>query len=303
VVLSCGTIVNANLTSHADLFKALKGGSNNLGVVTRYDLDTWPGRGFYGGITVFDYSAKNAVIAQFTRAIDINIQNPDDEEFVSFSFTTGNPNPIIALISASVDGNPNSTTFAPLNSIPALVNTRGPTTYSALATAIQGTLGIRNVWYTLSFHNTKDMVNKAVQIFEGLTKELANETAGSINLIFVFQPLPKQFVVKPGFNVLGLDKTLTTNSILFQGEALVDSLAHELLLQKKLAAATATLEAYAKQTKQDTSFRYLNYANPLQDPIGSYGADNVALLKQVSSAYDRVGFFQKRVSGGFKLVR
>lgn len=301
MVLANGSVINANPTSNADLFKALKGGSNNLGVVTRYDMDTFLGRGFYGGITAFDYAQKDAVVAQFVRAIDINIDHPDDEQFVFFSSTPGSISPSIAVISASVDGNPNSTMFAPLETIPALFSSRGPTTYSALATAIQGALGARNVWYTLSFHNTKDMMNKAIWIFEALTRDLAEESAGSINLIFVFQPLPKQFAARKGVNVLGIDKTLTANSILFQAEALVTSLEDEVLLTAKLGIATAAIEAYAKLTKQNTPFRYLNYSHPLQDPIASYGLENVALLKVASAKYDPRGFFQKRVTGGFKL--
>lgn len=40
VVLADGSIVNANATSHSDLWRALKGGSGNLGLVTRYDMYT-----------------------------------------------------------------------------------------------------------------------------------------------------------------------------------------------------------------------------------------------------------------------
>lgn len=130
MVLSSGLIVDANHKTNPDLFQALKGGSNNLGVVTRFDLDTWPSRGFFGGITAFDYSQKNAVTDLLVRAIDINLANPDDEEFVSFSFTTGTVAPSIAMISMSVDGNGSSETFSPLANIPFLFNSRAPTTYS-----------------------------------------------------------------------------------------------------------------------------------------------------------------------------
>lgn len=37
IVLANGTVANANLTSNPDLFKAQKGGSGNLGFVTRID--------------------------------------------------------------------------------------------------------------------------------------------------------------------------------------------------------------------------------------------------------------------------
>jgi hypothetical protein len=40
VVLADGSIVQANKTSNQDLFWALKGGSSNFGIVTRFDLET-----------------------------------------------------------------------------------------------------------------------------------------------------------------------------------------------------------------------------------------------------------------------
>lgn len=176
-----------------------------------------------------------------------------------------------------------------------------PLLLGALATMIQGSLGNRNVWYTLSFDNTKDMMNKATAVFEALVKDLADQSSGSINLIFVFQPLAKHFAGEPGLNILGLDTTLTKNAILLQLEALVDTLEHEILMTTKLRAATDEIEAYAKSTGQNTPFRYLNYAHPSQDPIGSYGEINVELLKKASAKYDSKGFFQQKVSGGFKL--
>lgn len=48
-------------------------------------------------------------------------------------------------------------------------------------------------------------------------------------------------------------------------------------------------------------FRYLNYASPVQDPLKSYGEDNLEMLRNVSARYDPSGMFQRRVPGGFKL--
>lgn len=49
VVLSTGDIVNANITENPDLWKALRGGGNNFGVVTRFDLKTFEQGPFWGG--------------------------------------------------------------------------------------------------------------------------------------------------------------------------------------------------------------------------------------------------------------
>ncbi|KAJ5050759.1 uncharacterized protein L3040_002630 [Drepanopeziza brunnea f. sp. 'multigermtubi'] len=303
VVLASGEIVEANREHNTDLFKALKGGSNNLGIVTRFDLNTWPSRGFFGGTTAFDYSQKDALVNLVVRAIDINDANPDDALFVTFVYTSGTPSPNLALTSMSVDGNGNSTTFAPLGNMTALVDTRAPTSMSNLTRSIQSPGALRSIWYTLSFHNTHDMIQHATTVYDTIVAELADQAPGAINVIFVYQPLPTQFAtrVPPGTNVLGLDTSLTQNSILFQLQALVGTAEDESRMDARLAEATAEIEAYAKATGQDTPFRYLNYANPSQDPIGSYGAENVAFLREVSAKYDPEGFFQKKVTGGFKL--
>lgn len=57
VVLASGQIINANQTSNPDLFTALKGGSNNFGVVTRFDLMSFPRDNFWGGTILYPSSA------------------------------------------------------------------------------------------------------------------------------------------------------------------------------------------------------------------------------------------------------
>lgn len=50
-------------------------------------------------------------------------------------------------------------------------------------------------------------------------------------------------------------------------------------------------------------FTYLNYAAPFQDPLESYGAANLALMKSVAAKYDPEVVFQKLVPGGFKVSK
>ncbi|KAL8919908.1 MAG: hypothetical protein Q9172_004756, partial [Xanthocarpia lactea] len=42
IVLANGQIKNINQTSNPDLYFALRGGGNNFGIVTRFDLQTFP---------------------------------------------------------------------------------------------------------------------------------------------------------------------------------------------------------------------------------------------------------------------
>ncbi|KAF6809788.1 mitomycin radical oxidase [Colletotrichum sojae] len=62
VVTAGGKVINANATDNSDLWWALKGGSNNFGIVTRFDMNTFPLRdGVWSG--TLSYSASQADVA------------------------------------------------------------------------------------------------------------------------------------------------------------------------------------------------------------------------------------------------
>jgi hypothetical protein len=63
IVLSNGLVVNANATSHVDLFTALKGGANNFGIVTRLDLDVFVQGPMWGGVVLYSNSTDEELLA------------------------------------------------------------------------------------------------------------------------------------------------------------------------------------------------------------------------------------------------
>ena len=67
VVLANGAIVNANSETNPDLFKALKGGSNNFGIVTRFDIKTFPYEDIWGGMVAYDVSTSSQQIPAIVR--------------------------------------------------------------------------------------------------------------------------------------------------------------------------------------------------------------------------------------------
>ncbi|ELR09904.1 hypothetical protein GMDG_04382 [Pseudogymnoascus destructans 20631-21] len=48
-------------------------------------------------------------------------------------------------------------------------------------------------------------------------------------------------------------------------------------------------------------FQYLNYAAAYQNPLESYGEENLRFMRGVSRKYGPKGVFQKQVPGGVKL--
>lgn len=61
VVLANGDIVRANKGNNSDLFWALKGGSSNFGIVTRFDMNTIPSKKVWAGI----YTVAEQYLPQF----------------------------------------------------------------------------------------------------------------------------------------------------------------------------------------------------------------------------------------------
>lgn len=104
--------------------------------------------------------------------------------------------------------------------------------------------------------------------------------------------------------MLGLDR-ISSNAILW---ALYVSVkngddAAVAIADAELSAMTSKLNEFALGEGEKAEFVYLNYAGVSQNPLGSYGPDNIAFMKDVAKRYDPDGFWQQRVPGGFKLTR
>lgn len=54
---------------------------------------------------------------------------------------------------------------------------------------------------------------------------------------------------------------------------------------------------------RSVKFRYLNYSDVSQDPLSTYGEDNIKQMRKVAAKYDPIGIFQRLVPGGFKISK
>jgi len=73
------------------------------------------------------------------------------------------------------------------------------------------------------------------------------------------------------------------------------------VVERTAEKITRDIASIANEMGLLQEFQCINYADPSQDPIGSYGTENVEYLRQVSRKYDPKGVWQKQVPGGFKL--
>jgi FAD/FMN-containing dehydrogenase len=79
VVLANGTLANISATSHPDLYRALKGGGNNFGVVTRYELKTFP----QGNMSVNTFSYGVSQVGAVFDAFNDVAADPNFDPYVS----------------------------------------------------------------------------------------------------------------------------------------------------------------------------------------------------------------------------
>ncbi|KAG7126534.1 putative FAD-linked oxidoreductase like protein [Verticillium longisporum] len=302
VVLADGNVVNANKYDNLRLFKALKGGGSNFGIVTRFDMATFPKKTMYGGIMFVDWKHKDELVDSMIEVISDSEEKPGDSMIVMYTYDAGAAAPMMGTIPMSATGDEDARPFRGMDQMTAVMDMRTRWTYGELLAVMQDNGGKRNSWYTLCFHNDKRIMDKAEELFHTLVADAEKAFPNaSWSLNFVFQPLPKVVAKFSGGNALGLQDSLTHDGILFAGEATLNTRAEEAYFSSRLAIITHQLEAYAKSIDGNIPFRYLPYAAPEQDPLNTYGAENIALMKDVALEYDPTGFFQTRVSGGFKL--
>ena len=76
IILASGKLVNANATSSPDLFRALKGGWNNFGIVTRFDLKPFAQGEILAGAITSSISDRDAVFKAFSDIADAKEYDP-----------------------------------------------------------------------------------------------------------------------------------------------------------------------------------------------------------------------------------
>ncbi|KAF3064543.1 Bifunctional solanapyrone synthase [Daldinia childiae] len=83
VVLASGEIINANAKQYSDLWKALRGGGNNFGIVTRYDFRTFPQGPIWGGNTFYFLPGVPDQIEKLVK--ELNQPSPSHETHLMVS--------------------------------------------------------------------------------------------------------------------------------------------------------------------------------------------------------------------------
>ncbi|RFU34001.1 hypothetical protein B7463_g2333, partial [Scytalidium lignicola] len=307
VVLASGEVVNANKSSHPDLWKALKGGSGNFGIVTRFDVESLPSKLLWGGMSVHPKTAGSQLATTLVNFNNDNHNHPNDAHLILETYNSFVPSDtVIASVIIDTQGTVNASAFSEILQVPAVSRDLKTRSLREVATTYITPGGSRVVWFTLTFNNDVSIINKALELHDELVTDLTSSmTATGFATQSIFQPLPAYFAqnsVKQGGNMLGLD-SVDTNSILWLGSVAYQDKSYDQLVHSKVSSWTGNIESYARSQNGDVSWRYINYADGSQDPLKSYGAANFNYIRKVAAKYDPTGVFQIQVPSGFKISR
>ncbi len=90
VVFANGEVKNVNAQSYPEIYWALRGGGNNFGIVTRFDLATFEQGQLWGGTKSYSAAAANISIIKALHSFGDNAsQDPDAALIVGFTYLEG----------------------------------------------------------------------------------------------------------------------------------------------------------------------------------------------------------------------
>ncbi|KAF2191541.1 FAD-binding domain-containing protein, partial [Zopfia rhizophila CBS 207.26] len=309
VVLANGTITTASSTSNPTLFRALKGGSNNFGIITSLTSKIFSQTPFWGGTLAQPITNKEAFFEFFSNFTVSKAYDPNAALISDFAWLAGVPSIIHNIAYTNGDTAWPPPAFEDLAKMPTLASSIRKDKLSSftneLATVLAITNGRNNLLVTLTFVNKPDVAQDFMAEVYTLADTTAKQLASVLGLVFTmtFQPLPYSIYSKSsstGGNALGLNRfTDDLINLLF-------TLSWQLPVDNETVEAAMRnleeeIEASAREKGVYNEFVYLNYAAGWQDPIKGYGSESVDFLRRVSRTYDPNGLFQKACPGGFKL--
>ena len=316
VVLASGEIVTASKTQNPSLWKALKGGSNNFGIVTEFKIRTFKCAKVWSGYLYMPAFQANTAIEAFHEFADRG--NPQKPRAIYDEYAAG---PItcfswisqlnLQLISVnSTYTNPDqhskkwpecfqNSKFRPMWRYWSSTKLRCLTDATDVVNALNP-VGRRQILTNTTIINDLATLKATHTAYlHGITL-LKQAKIKDILWTLVLQPILPYWTKLGDDNPLGLDEieeplvniSFTINWAEHKDDEIVKGITKRIIEE---------IEIIAERNKKGCRYKYLNYCADWQNPFEGYGEENLKILRETSRIYDPDGLFQFGCLGGFKL--
>ncbi|KAJ4354293.1 uncharacterized protein N0V89_006027 [Didymosphaeria variabile] len=294
-----------NAQEYPDLFKALKGGGPNFGIVTRFDVEAMPAVDLAYGHNVVSLDHSDEIVDNVLDFTENVAERPHDHMFVLYEHSPEMNGTIILSVTTNTQGDMNTTSFDGVREIPALSSSWDKMSLAVAANASQVSSGYSSAGSTLTFLSSPSILRHAADLHTNLVNRLTT-LLGADNFLssIILQPMPTLYSDISASKGGSMLPPFPSNAVMWTGGVGVSGSDAQLAIaETEFLAMTAELERAAKDDGVLLELRYMNYAHPGQDPLGSYGESKLEFMKKVAEEVDPGGFWQGRVPGGFKLSR
>ncbi|KAF2964594.1 hypothetical protein GQX73_g8974 [Xylaria multiplex] len=316
VVLANGSIINANDRQNTDLLWALRGGTNNFGIVTRMELLSFSQGELWGGNSIHAVSTKDQEIAALAK-FSSGLYDEYASLIGTFRYDETGPSIINSIEYTKLVKHPR--VFQEFLQIPALNITLGVTNMTSLSSGTEAMqmIGERHVFRQLHTSQAANYFSRSSYATVTIcpTIEAINATVRAWNesLMMIqdvadiawalsLEPLPPSIYLRHAENnALGLkdrDKKALMVVLLSVTWSDIEDDSRVTWAMKSLIS---TIELDVGRLKSLDPYLYLNYAAAWQNPIRSYGRSNLDRLAKVRMEYDPGNVFTDYVPGGFKI--
>ncbi|QIX01693.1 hypothetical protein AMS68_007210 [Peltaster fructicola] len=303
IVLANGSIVVATAHQHADLWRALKGGTGNLGIVTRATTKAFPSGDLWAGYVYWANWQMPKVLRAFHEFNKPeNFDNYAGGPILALAYVGDLGIRVIACSLSYTKPEKWPAVFDGFKSIWRLWSTIKVQSLTAVTEELDGLAlsGQRQFQVTTTIKNDLETFEALNRIYTDTLPRTKTVKGSTWSL--VFQPLSAAVTRKGSPNVLGLETREANDTLVIvlicavweraEDDELVYQISRDVIRQS---------EEYAREKGTSDPFIYLNYAASGQDVLSGYGDANRAFLDEVRTAYDPEAFFQLVKQGGFKL--
>ncbi|PPJ53176.1 hypothetical protein CBER1_11882 [Cercospora berteroae] len=304
IVLANSSIIHATASSHPDLWRALKGGTGNFGIVTKVTTKVFPSAKLWSGYAYYpNFQASKVLRAFHSFNQPSNFDAYAGGPLTAFAYAHDLGLKLTVQQLSYTKTTPWAPVFAPFKAIPWRIwTTLKIQSLTSATEELHGMapLGDRQFQITLTIKNDLETMETMRNIFNEQMKRIKSVKRSVWSL--VFQPLSAAMTRKGSPNVLGLETRNANDTLIIallcvswrdkKDDELVEQVSREISrLSEEYAREKGTLDPYI----------YLNYAASGQDVFAGYGEGRKEFMQEVSRKYDPEGFFQVVKQGGFKL--
>ncbi|MCJ1379009.1 hypothetical protein MMC17_002108 [Xylographa soralifera] len=317
LVLASGSVVTASASTNPDLWRALKGGSNNFGIVTRFTARSFPSTKIWSGFLYMPASQATKVLAAFHRFVNRAVS---DDPSTTYDNNAAGPiacfsyiqklgiqaiavNLVYTKLPESEKKWPACWRNSSFGSLWRLWSTCKVRTLTS-ATDEMNSLnppGRRQVFATTTIKNDPATLAAVHNAYRDAIASMRRVNVKDLVWTLVLQPLLPDWVCKGDTNPLGLNDSSAEPLVIVSFTVNWAERQHDEFVKTTTRHVVEQIDAFAAANKTDHRYRYLNYCAEWQRPFEGYGLENWRFLQGVSRKYDPEGLFQRGCMGGFKL--